>query len=213
MHHIYNISTHLKIVDLRTEPILVNISNIDEETVPEFRQAVSMAYNSKQPILPLIIDCYGGNVHSLFSMIDVIKNSKIDIATIVVGKAIGAAAVLASCGKKGLRFMGENASVMLNNISQESWGETDEFQPDTREIERLHKKVCNLLDANTDKEKGFFENLLENQGGCDLYLDTDECIHYNLVDHKKLPNFEINIYSTYTFNKQEMKEINFHEAD
>jgi ATP-dependent Clp protease protease subunit len=213
MHHIYNISTHLKIADLRHEPVLINISNIDEETVPEFRQAISMAYNSKQKVVPLIIDCYGGDVHSLLSMIDTIKNCKLDIATVIVGKAIGAAAILASCGKKGLRFIGENASVMLNDITNELSEETDKFKPESREIERLNKKLCNLLDTNTGHEEGFFKKLFEDKANCDWYLEPDDCIDYGLIDHKKLPHFEINVYTKYKFDNIDMKEVNYHEAD
>jgi len=213
MYHTFNISSNLKIAELRQDPIIVNVSDIDDEFVPEFRQAVSMAISAQQKVLPIVIDCYGGNIHSLLSIIDTLNTCSISIATVVLGKAIGAAAVLASCGDKGLRFIGENSTLMLNNISKDSWGETGEFKPDSREVERLHKKICAIIDKNTDNEKGHFEQLIKDKGGCDWYLDADDALFYKLVDHKKIPHFEINIYPTYKFDKKEYKEVIFDEVN
>jgi len=212
MNCIYHVSSTLKNIELRQDPVMINICNIDEETAAEFRDAISMAHNSGQKVVPIIIDSYGGNVHSLLSMIDTINDSKIDVATVVVGKALGCAAILASCGKKGLRFMTPHSSMMLNNVSKESWGKTNEFKPDSREAERLYKYVCKILDQNCAQNQGFFESLIKDKGGCDWYFEVDDAIDYGLIDHAKTPWFEVNILPQYKFDGIDMKE-NENEID
>jgi len=48
MNCIFKISPTLKVVELRQDPIMINITQIDEETAAEFREAMSMAHNSGQ---------------------------------------------------------------------------------------------------------------------------------------------------------------------
>lgn len=212
MNCIYNVSPNLKVVELRQDPLMINITTIDEETAAEFRDAMSMAHNSGQEVIPIIIDSYGGNVHSLLSMVDCIVESKRKVATIVIGKALGCASILAAMGNKGLRFVSPNASLMLNNVSKESWGKTGDFKPDSREVERLYKLVCKMLDKNCDKEEGYFESLIKDKGGCDWYFEASDAVDYNLIDHIKLPWMEVNIQPEYQFDNIKYKE-NVNEID
>jgi ATP-dependent protease ClpP protease subunit len=212
MNCIYNVSPNLKVVELRQEPVMINITNIDEETATEFREAMSMAHNSGQDVIPIIIDSYGGNAHSLLSMIDTIQDSKRKVATIVVGKALGSAAILAAMGNKGLRFISPYASMMLNNVSKESWGKTDAFKADTREVERLYKFVCQLMDQNCDKEIGYFENLIKDKGGSDWYLEPMDAVDFGLIDHVRSPWLEVDINPVYSFDGVIYKE-NLDEID
>ena len=212
MNCIFKISPTLKVVELRQDPIMINITQIDEETAAEFREAMSMAHNSGQDVIPILIDSYGGNIHSLISMIDTIQNSKCKVSTIVTGKALGCAAILAIMGNSGLRFISRNSSLMLNNLTKDSWDKKSEFKPDSRELERLYKLICELLDDNCNKEKGYFEKLIKDKGGCDWYLDAADAIEYQLMDHIGSPWFEVDIQPQYSFNGIAYKE-NVHEID
>jgi len=212
MNCLYNISPNFRVMELRQEPVIINITTIDEETAAEFREAMMIAHNSGQGVIPIMIDSYGGNVHSLLSMIDIIQSAKIPVATIVIGKALGSAGILAGVGTKGYRFMCRNSSIMLNNVSKESWGKTGEFKPDSREVERLHKLVCQLLDRSCNKDDGYFELLIKDKGGCDWYFEVDDAIDYGLIDHVGIPWFEVNIQQEYEFDGIVMKE-NIDEID
>ncbi len=212
MNCIFKISPALKIIELRQDPIMINITQIDEETAAEFREAMSMAHNSGQSVIPIIIDSYGGNIHSLISMIDTIKNSQRKIATVITGKALGCAAILAAMGTPGYRFISKHASIMLNNLTKEVSSKKDDFKPDIREVERLYKMVCELVDNNCHQMTGYFESLIKDKGGCDLYLEALDAIEYKLIDHIGSPWFEVDIYLNYSFDGIDYKE-NIHEID
>ena len=72
-------------------PIVIRVRKFDEVAAKEFSNSINKAQNSGQPIVPVVIDSYGGQVYSLMSMISDIRHSKIPVATIVQGKAM-------SCG-------------------------------------------------------------------------------------------------------------------
>ena len=212
MNCIFKVSPNLKVVELRQDPIMINITSIDEETAAEFREAMSMAHNSGQEVIPIVIDSYGGNIHSLISMIDAIKSSQRKVATVIIGKALGCAAILASMGTPGYRFISKHASMMLNNLTKEVSSKKDDFKPDIREVERLYKLVCDLVDNNCSQESGFFEGLIKDKGGCDWYLESTDAIDFKLIDHIDSPYFEVDIHLAYSFDGIDYKE-NIHEID
>ena len=84
MNVIKTFSPLLKEVKLADNlPVVLRVRKFDEATAKEFSSYVSKAQNTGQPVLPIIIDSYGGQVYSLMSMISDIKNSRIPVATIV----------------------------------------------------------------------------------------------------------------------------------
>ena len=89
-------------------PIVIRVTKFDEASAKSFSALMSKAQNSGQPVVPVIIDSYGGQVYSLMSMIADIKHSKIPVATIVQGKAMSCGAILFSFGSPGKRFMDED---------------------------------------------------------------------------------------------------------
>jgi ATP-dependent Clp protease protease subunit len=212
MNCVFKISPSLKIVELRQDPIMINITSIDEETAAEFREAMSMAHNSGQDVIPIVIDSYGGNIHSLISMIDTIKNSHKKVATIITGKALGCAAILAAMGSPGYRFISKNSSIMLNNLTKEVATKNDNFKPDIREVERLYNLICEILDDNCQQKLGYFKDLIKDKGGCDWYLEAADTIDFKLMDHIGSPWFEVNIRPEYEFDGIAYKE-NIHEID
>jgi ATP-dependent protease ClpP protease subunit len=115
-------------------------------------------------------------------------------------------------GNKGLRFISPYASMMLNNVSKESWGKTGEFKADTREVERLYKFVCQLMDKNCDKENGYFESLIKDKGGSDWYLEPMDAVDFGLIDHVRSPWLEVDINPVYSFDGIVYKE-NLDEID
>jgi membrane-bound ClpP family serine protease len=50
-------------------PITIRVRKFDEPSAKEFSNLMNKAQNSGQPVVPVIIDSYGGQVYSLMSMI------------------------------------------------------------------------------------------------------------------------------------------------
>jgi ATP-dependent Clp protease protease subunit len=145
-------------------PHTVYVNNFDEESSKLFLEDFTRASNSFQPIIPIIIDSYGGDVYSLLSMIDVIENSSKPVATVCVGKAMSCGAILLSCGHKGHRYIGNHATVMIHDVSAYSDGKFEEVKSNARETTRLQKEMFNILDKNADKFTGYFDRLVFRRG-------------------------------------------------
>ena len=73
-------------------PVIIRLRKFDETAAKEFSSLVSKAQNTGQPVLPIVIDSYGGQVYSLMSMISDIKHSRIPVATIVSFNSVAEAA-------------------------------------------------------------------------------------------------------------------------
>ena len=137
-------------------PVVIRVRKFDETAAKEFSSLVSRAQNTGQPVLPIIIDSYGGQVYSLMSMISDIKHSRIPIATIVQGKAMSCGAILFSFGADGMRYMDPDATVMIHDVSSMERGKVEEIKASADETERLNKKVYEMMAENCGHHKEYF---------------------------------------------------------
>ncbi len=122
-------------------PVIIRLTKFDEATAKGFSAAVMKAQNTGQPVLPVIIDSYGGQVYSLMSMISDIKHSRIPVATIVQGKAMSCGAILFSFGAEGMRYMDPDSTLMIHDVSSMAWGKVEEVKVSAEETDRLNQKM------------------------------------------------------------------------
>ena len=193
MNFIANISNHIKSVELKVDPVVIRVNDFTEESANEFANEMSRAQNTGQTIIPVVIDSYGGQVYSLMSMIGSIKSSRIPVATIVEGKAMSCGAILFSFGAQGHRYMDQDATLMIHDVSNSTWGKVEELKANTREAERLNSKVYKMMARNCGKPENYFTDIIHSKGHSDWYLDADEAETHGLVNHKKIPALSLNI--------------------
>lgn len=199
MNVIKNFSPLLKEPQLLQQPVVVRINKFDEPTAKAFSVAVGRAHNTQQPILPIIIDSYGGQVYSLMSMISDIKHCKIPVATIVQGKAMSCGAILFSFGDEGMRYMDPDATVMIHDVSSMEYGKVEEIKASAEETERLNQKIYNMMAENCGKHKDYFLDIVHEKGHADWFLEADECKKHNLANHLRIPQMKINVDVQFDF--------------
>ena len=190
MQCIHDIDKHIKEIELRQDPIIIQVSDFNEEEAKKFRSLISLAHNTGQKVIPVIIDSYGGQVYSLMTMISAIKSSKLPVATIVTGKAMSCGAILSSFGAEGLRFIDPDATIMIHDVSSRAFGKVEELKADAREADRLNKKVYTMMARNCGKADDYFLNLIHDKGHADWFLDAEEAKEHNLVQHLRVPNLK-----------------------
>src|ERR1019366_7005279 len=118
-----------KHTELIADPVIIRLKGtIYEEMADKFSSDMSKSHDSGQPVIPVVIDSYGGDVYSLLDMISHIQASKIPVATIVEGKAMSAGAILFGFGWPGYRYMAEHATLMIHDISSGGWGKVEEIK-------------------------------------------------------------------------------------
>ena len=172
-------------------PIVLRVRKFDETTAREFSSLVSKAQNTGQPVLPIVIDSYGGQVYSLLSMISDIKHSRIPVATIVPGKAMSCGAILFSCGAEGMRYMDPDATVMIHDVSSMEYGKVEEIKASAEETERLNKKIYHIMAENCGHHKDYFLDIVHERGHADWFLEADDCKKHNLANHLHVPELKI----------------------
>jgi ATP-dependent Clp protease protease subunit len=172
-------------------PITIRVRKFDEPSAKEFSNLMNKAQNSGQPVVPVIIDSYGGQVYSLMSMISDIKHSKIPVATIVQGKAMSCGAILFSFGAEGYRYMDPDATLMIHDVSSMEIGKVEEIKASAEETERLNQKIYSMMAENCGHHKDYFLNIVHEKSHADWFLDADECKKYNLANHLHIPELKI----------------------
>lgn len=172
-------------------PIVIRVRKFDETTAKEFSTLISKAQNTGQPVVPIIIDSYGGQVYSLMSMISDIKHSRIPVATIVQGKAMSCGAILFSFGAEGMRYMDPDSTVMIHDVSSMAWGKVEEIKVSADETDRLNQKIYTMMAENCGHHKDYFLDIVHEKGHADWFLEADECKKHSLANHLYVPRLKI----------------------
>ena len=193
MNFLTEVSPLIKTLELKQEPVIITINNFDEESASAFSEAVSIAHNTGQKVIPVIIDSYGGQAYSLLSMISTIKSASIPVATIVRGKAMSCGSILATFGDDGLRFMDKDATLMIHDVSSVAFGKIEELKADAREAERLNKKVYTMMARNCGKADDYFSDLIHDKGHADWFLDAEEAKEHNIIQQIRVPSLKASI--------------------
>ena len=201
MNIIYTPSAMLKEVKFRSEslPVVIRVNKFDEKSAEDFSKSVARAQNKGQPVLPIIIDSYGGQVYSLMSMISDIQHSRIPVATIVQGKAMSCGAILFSFGTEGRRYMDPNATVMIHDVSSMGWGKVEEIKTNAQEVERLNQKVYKMMAKNCGHEENYFLDIVHEKGHADWFLDAKETKRHRLANKLHIPEMKIGVKVEFEF--------------
>jgi ATP-dependent Clp protease protease subunit len=180
-------------------PIIIRVNKFDESSAKSFSALMRKAQNTGQPVVPVIIDSYGGQVYSLMSMISDIQHSKIPVATIVQGKAMSCGAILFSFGAQGKRFMDPDATLMIHDVSSMSWGKVEEVKVSAEETDRLNQKIYHMMAENCGQDEDYFLDIVHEKGHADWFLDAKECKKHKLANHLRVPDLKIDTTVKITF--------------
>ena len=187
------ISPLIKEIELRKQPVIIRVNKFDEDSANKFQLEIAQAHNTGQKVIPVIIDSYGGQVYSLMTMISAIKHSEIPVATIVEGKAMSCGAVLLTFGEEGMRFADPDATVMIHDVSSGGYGKVEELKASSEEAGRLDDKIITMMARNCGKKDDFFKKKVFNKKHADWFLDAQEAKKYGIVNHLRVPKFNINV--------------------
>lgn len=193
MHFEKKIDPSIRKIEMKHPPVIVRVNKFDEESAEKFSIDMRVARNSGQPVIPVVIDSYGGEVYSLLSMISEIKNTDTPVATIVESKAMSCGAVLFTFGTQGYRFMAEDATVMIHDVSSGGRGKVEEVKASAAESERLDQKIYRMMSQNCGKKDDYFKKIVHKKGHADWFLDSDECRKHNVCNHVRIPTLRVAI--------------------
>ena len=187
------VSSLIKDVELRKQPVIIKVNKFDEKAANDFASKMALAHSTGQKVIPVVIDSYGGQVYSLMTMIAAIKSSDLPVATIVEGKAMSCGAVLLTFGEEGLRFAAPDATVMIHDVSSGGWGKIEELKADVKEAERLDEKIFTMMARNCGKKDDYFKKKVFTKKHADWFMDAQEAKKHGLVNHLRVPKLNIKV--------------------
>ena len=128
--------------------------------------------------IKLYINSPGGSVTAAMAIYDTMNHIKPDVATVCVGIAASAAAVLLSSGTKGKRYCLPNSEVMIHQVMGGAEGQASDIAITAKHILRTKENLNRILAKNTGKPIA----QVEKDSDRDYYLSAEEAKDYGLVD-------------------------------
>ena len=148
-------------------------------------QMLHLDYESADADIQLYINSPGGSNTALTAVYDTMRFVRADVATVCMGQAASAAAVLLAAGAPGKRLALEHARVLLHQPSGEGQGVAADLEIQADEILRVRSQVEEILArhtgqsverlrADTDRDKIFTARQAEEYGLVDGIITTRE---------------------------------------
>ena len=153
-------------------PIDDNVANLT------IAQLLLLASEDPKKDIVLYINSPGGSVTSALAMLDTMSYIKPDVATICVGMAASAAAILLACGTKGKRFALPNAEVMIHQPWGGAQGQATDIEITARHILATRERLNKILSRATGQPLSKIDADVER----DYFMSAEEAKKYGIVD-------------------------------
>ncbi len=141
-------------------------------------QLIFLEHEDPKKEIKLYINSPGGSVTAAMAIYDTMNHIKPDVATVCVGMAASAAAVLLSSGAKGKRYCLPNSEVMIHQVMGGAEGQASDIAIVAKHILRTKENLNKILAKNTGKP--FAE--VEKDSDRDYYMTADEAKKYGIID-------------------------------
>lgn len=128
--------------------------------------------------ITLYVNTPGGAVNAGLAIIDTMNFIKPDVSTICVGTAASMGAMILSAGKKGKRYILENAEVMIHQPWGGAEGQASDIEITAKHIIKTKKILLEMLAQNTGQKL----DKIEKDADRDYWMDSKDSVKYGIVD-------------------------------
>jgi ATP-dependent Clp protease, protease subunit len=181
------------IEDVLKLPVVIRVNEFEEEDLEDFDKQMSEAHNTGQPIIPIIIDSFGGSAYGVLGMIASVENSRLPVATIVTSKIMSAGTILFAFGTEGYRFIDPFAQVMLHDIASIALGKIEDLKVDVKHTEHLNTMLYKRMARHLGHPENYFLTLLRNKHHIDIYMTARDARKHKIANHLRIPTLDIAI--------------------
>ncbi len=126
----------------------------------------------------LYINSPGGSYSALTAIYDTMHYVRPDVATICMGQAASAAAVLLAAGAPGQRSVLRHAKVLLHQPSSEARGTLPDLAVQAKEVARVRAEMDEILSRHT----GHPVDKIRRDTDRNMTLSASEAVAYGLAD-------------------------------
>lgn len=142
-------------------------------------QLIHLESENPDKDINIYINSPGGDITALFAIYDTMQFIKNDIATICLGQAASAAAVLLAAGTKGKRLALPHARILLHQpYGQVGYGQVTDLEIAAKEILRMR----DLLEQIVAKHTGQTIERVHADTDRDFVMEAEEAKAYGVID-------------------------------
>ena len=142
-------------------------------------QLIHLESENPDKDLNIYINSPGGDITALFAIYDTMQFIKNDIATICLGQAASAAAVLLAAGTKGKRLALPHSRVLLHQpYGQVGYGQVTDLEIAAKEILRMRDLLEEILARHTGQP---IERIHADTDR-DFVMEASEALAYGIID-------------------------------
>jgi ATP-dependent Clp protease protease subunit len=142
-------------------------------------QLIHLESENPDKDINIYINSPGGDITALFAIYDTMQFIKNDIATICLGQAASAAAVLLAAGTKGKRLALPHSRVLLHQpYGQVGYSQVTDLEIAAREILRMRE----LLEEILSKHTGQSIERVHADTDRDFVMEAPAALEYGVID-------------------------------
>jgi ATP-dependent Clp protease, protease subunit len=133
--------------------------------------------------IEVLLSTYGGSIHEMFAIYDVMKTVKSPIHTHGFGKVMSAGVILLAAGEKGKRKIGKNCSVMIHAvITGHSQTSIHDARNELTQVNEQQEKYVNLLAEETEGKlsRATIHDMIDSK--INYYFDAKKAVEYGIAD-------------------------------
>lgn len=164
---------------LLSERIIFLGTSIDDDVANVvMAQMLHLDHESHETDIQLYINSPGGSNTALTAIYDTMGFVRADVATVCMGQAASAAAVLLASGAPGKRVALAHSRVLLHQPSGEGRGQAADLEIQAAEILRVRSQVEEILERHTGQTR----ERLRADTDRDKIFTAEQAREYGLVD-------------------------------
>ena len=142
-------------------------------------QLIHLESENPDKDINIYINSPGGDITALFAIYDTMQFIKNDIATICLGQAASAAAVLLAAGTKGKRLALPHARVLLHQPwGQVGYGQVTDLELAAKEILRMRDLLEQIMALHT----GQTIEKIHTDTDRDFVIEAPQAVEYGIID-------------------------------
>ena len=166
---------------LLQERIVFLGTQIDDTSANDvMAQLIYLESDSPDRDIHLYLNSPGGSFSAMTAIYDTMQFVTCDVATVCIGQAASAAAVLLAAGAPGKRMATPGARILIHqpSLGDVVRGDTSDLEIQAREMLRTRETLESLLVRHTGQPAERISADIER----DLFFDAQAAVDYGLVD-------------------------------
>ncbi len=166
---------------LRNYGIISVFGRFNIEKSEEVVEKLIWASGNSPPNFPisLVINSYGGYLHSVFPIIDIMESIKQSVHTYGIGSCFSAGALLLMSGEKGYRHAFPSTRVMIHHFGSGFYGDYNEFKDIQVEYDSLNDYLIDFISKRTGNTTRIIKRDMKKNK---YFVSPKEAVKYGICD-------------------------------